>query len=362
MDKDTEIRFAALPQIRNAQKRMTDARTQPHINQICSMIWQTNELHLLFADTGIGKSILAVALSDAISKGERFMNLINENEPLPVLFYDFELSDRQYIKRYSNENGEEYPFSSNFFIDTIDFLALTNTDLKADFDDLLFEKIKYDIQKIKAKVLVIDNLTFLNTQSTQDTQIALNVMRRLNELKKEFDLSILVLAHTPKRYNNTPITIVDLGGSKHLGNFADSVSAIGKSSKGKSIRYWKQVKPSRSGELLYDTSNVLECEIVKDNNFLSFQFIDYADEYDHLNHETGNKETGNKETPQLVFEVVKLLEQKLTYDEIANKLAISKGTITKWKGKYHELFVSVSTVSMNGSLGNTETGNETTEF
>ena len=199
---------------------------------------------------------------------------------------------------------------------------------------------------------MIDNLTYLNTQSTQDTDIALIVMRRLNELKKELDISILVIAHTPKINQNKPITINDLAGSKHLSNFADSVSAIGKSTKGSDIRYIKQIKASRSAEMSYDIENVIACRLVKDDCLLSFEFIGLENEYEHLKLETGNEKTP---PPLKAYEVAELLKQGYTYDEIAEKLKISKGTITKWKKKYPDLFVSVSDVSPARINGNTET-------
>jgi archaellum biogenesis ATPase FlaH len=316
--------FIHLTPVRTSAQRMEDARNQPNIKQLCSMIWQTNELHLLFADTGIGKSILAVAISDAISKGNKTMFLENENAPLTVLYYDFELSDRQFTKRYSNESGEEHFFNDNFFIDNIDFVALTNISPQAKFNDLLFQKINYDIQQTSSKVLIIDNLTFLNTQSTQDTQIALEVMRKLNEMKKEFDLSILVLAHTPKRDLSSPITINHLAGSKHLSNFADSISAIGKSVQGSNVRYWKQIKPSRSGEMLYDTDNVITCEIVKDDTILTFEFIGYSSEYGHL---IINKENQTDEKKSIAKQ---LHAQGKSLREIAQELSIGKSSVQRW--------------------------------
>ncbi len=132
MDKINKNNFNELPQIRNSIQRMKDAQNQPHINQLLGYIWQTNELHLLLADTGIGKSILAVAATDALTKGRNLLFLENENTPLPALYYDFELSDRQFKKRYTNDLGQEYAFNANFFIDTIDFAALTNINPKAE--------------------------------------------------------------------------------------------------------------------------------------------------------------------------------------------------------------------------------------
>jgi RecA-family ATPase len=75
---------------RTSQQRLKDALGQPPIKRMFGDIWLTGELHLLFADTGVGKSILAVTIGDALSKGKKVMFLENECEPLTVLYYDFE--------------------------------------------------------------------------------------------------------------------------------------------------------------------------------------------------------------------------------------------------------------------------------
>ncbi len=276
-----------LPDIRSASKRMEDARSQPDIDQLFSMVWQSNELHLLFADTGIGKSIFAVAISVALCKGEEFLGLTNQTENQIVLFYDFELSDRQFRKRYSNDLGLEDPLHPNLFIDTLDFATISEMSSGNDdkFNDVVFDKISFDIESKKANIVVLDNITFLSSQTTQDTQAAMKVMRRLSEMKLKYDISILVLAHTPKRNPFSPFTINDLAGSKHLSNFSDSISAIGISSYDRNVRYIKQIKPSRSGELLYDKDNVIVCQVVKPDTFLTFEFVEFGNEMDYLGEE-----------------------------------------------------------------------------
>ena len=98
------------------------------------------------------------------------------------------------------------------------------------------------IKEHNAKILIIDNLTYLKTQATETAKEALPLMKLLKELKGKYDLSILALAHTPKRNLSNPISKNDLAGSKHLANFTDSIFAIGESSKDKSLRYLKQIK------------------------------------------------------------------------------------------------------------------------
>lgn len=312
----------SLPPVRSSMQRLEDAKNLPPIKKLCSVIFQTGELMLLFADTGVGKSILAIALSDAISKGESFIGLQNDNAALPVLYYDFEMSDMQFRMRYTNSFGEVYPFASNFHIDTIDFVALYEASPQTPFEDLLFARIEKDLIQTQAKLLVVDNLTYLNSQSTEDTKVALTVMRRLNEIKKRYNISIIVVAHTPKRISTNPININDLAGSKQLSNFADSVSAIGKSVQGKDIRYWKQIKPSRSAEMLYDTNNVITCEIGKQDSILTFKFIGFNNEKDHLIGDDNSDWKKNK--------ALELSKQGKSQREIALELDLGKSTVNRW--------------------------------
>ena len=341
--------------IRTANQRMRDARNQPDIKMLVDVIWMTGELHLLFADTGLGKSAWAVQISDSLSKGNNVLILKNENKLLRVLHYDFELSDKQFWKRYSDINSE-YKFSENLYIDTINLGEMFAEKDFNDYENLLFIKICDDIEHTQAEILVIDNLTYLDSQTTSEVKIAQKVMIRLNELKKKYRLSILVIAHTVKKYFSSPITLNDMAGSKMLSNFADSVSAIGLSSEDRNLRYIKQLKPSRSAEIKYTKDNVIVCRLRKENSFLGLEFVEFSQE----NHHLGNYE--DRKTPDLLPEVAERVNSKEPYSIIAENLNISKGTISKWKKEYPEHFNSVSTVSIvsgKGALGNEETeGND----
>ena len=93
---------------------------------------------------------------------------------------------------------------------------------------------------------------------------------------------MLVLAHTPKRNTNTPLTQNSLAGSKRIANFMDSIFAIGTSKKNRpSSRYIKQIKV-RSTEMTYGDDNVIECDIVKDDDFLHFRVNGYGTEAENL--------------------------------------------------------------------------------
>jgi archaellum biogenesis ATPase FlaH len=312
--------------VRTALQRMEDAKNLPEIQKMFDVFLHSGELAILFGDTGIGKSILAVAIADAVSRGTCLLSLENQYEPCKVIYYDFELSDKQFQKRYSNEAGDVHQFSEDLFTDNVDFTELV-VDRNNRFEQVLLEKIKLDIIDVDAKLIIIDNITFLSAQTSSDVQVAMELMKLLKQLKTELEITILVLAHTPKRHASQPLTINDLAGSKQLSNFADTVFAVGVSSADGGYRYIKQVKPSRSGELKYDANNVLKCELLRhesDETLLTFQFVEFCDEAALL-------------AAELDDEILKAkaLEMRkngagATIRDIAREIGVSKSKVGRW--------------------------------
>lgn len=250
-----------------------------------SEFWHDEALCILFADTNSGKSILAVQIANSISNGEAIRGFKLEAKKQVVMYFDFEMSDKQFEKRYSINYANHYIFDNNFLRIEINPDC---TDFN-DFEKALFEAIENNIVLYDAKILIIDNLTYLKTQATETAKEALPLMKRLKELKIKHNLSILALAHTPKRNLIYPITKNDLAGSKHLSNFADSIFAIGESCKDKSLRYLKQLK-ARATEVVYDSENIIVTEISQPYNFLAFEFLDFSNEREHLKQPTENEQ------------------------------------------------------------------------
>src|SRR6476620_6022909 len=58
--------------------------------------WLEGELSILFADTGKGKSVLAVQIAESIARGVPIKPLKLTSKPQKVLYLDFELSDKQF--------------------------------------------------------------------------------------------------------------------------------------------------------------------------------------------------------------------------------------------------------------------------
>lgn len=315
---------------RTANQRIEDAKNLPPIAQLVGEIWQTGELAFLFADTGVGKSILLVQFADNVTNGRNSLRVLkNDTGECAGLFYDFELSDRQFYQRYIDDFGIPHKFNDNLRIDNVDFQILLQDNPSLSVTEILQEKIRHDVDIMltaypgRHLVLFIDNISYLTTISTADAAVAMNIMRFLDGLKREFKISICVVAHTPKIDLNSPISINSLAGSKALSNFADSVFAIGASNQGKNIRYLKQVKPSRSAEMVYDRNNVLTIELVKSGAFLGFDIVQTEPEYMHLNISAENANNDRK------LMVIELHKAGRSLRDIEKETGISKTTVAR---------------------------------
>lgn len=297
------------------------AKNKPTPKKLFDVLWHEGELCILFADTNLGKSILAVQIGNSISLGEAVTGFVLESPSQKVLYFDFELSDKQFELRYSHASGSHHRFSSNFLRAEIDPDSTPPDEFKS-FEDYLNYSLEHSIIDTGAKVLIIDNLTYLRNE-TERAKDALPLMKQLKALKSKYGLSILALAHTPKRDLSKPITRNDLQGSKMLINFCDSAFSIGESHTDTSVRYIKQIK-QRNTEQVYDSENVCVCYIGKPYNFLQFEFLSYGRESAHL------KQITEKDREHQKIEAVELKKQGLSNIEIGKRFGVSEGAVRKW--------------------------------
>jgi RecA-family ATPase len=306
--------------IKTANEWIEEAKSRPIPEMLFSQLWYEGELCILFADTNLGKSILAVQIGNSISKGEQIKNFDIQTQKQPVLYFDFELSDKQFQNRYSKDYTDNYDFDDNFLRVEI------NPDLElpqdVTFDDYLILSIEKSILSTNSKVLIIDNLTYLKSDNEKAKE-ALPLMKKLKELKTKYSLSILILAHTPKRDLSKPITRNDLQGSKMLMNFCDSSFTIGESNQDKQIRYIKQIK-QRNCEQVYDADNVCVCQISKEFNFLQFEFVSLGNEREHL------KQYSEKDKNNVISQVKELSQQGKSQRFISSEIGISLGAVNKY--------------------------------
>lgn len=176
--------YGSMLTVKQATQWSYDASHRPDPRPLWLSMWYEGEICCLFADSNLGKSIYAVEIARSIAARER------------VIYFDFELSDKQFQLRYTDAEGHIQIFPESFLRAEINSEALTVSG--AELEERIIADIEFAATSHAASKLIIDNLSFL-CNSSDKSDMAGRLMIRLIDLKKRLGLSILVLAHTPKR-------------------------------------------------------------------------------------------------------------------------------------------------------------------
>ena len=262
----------------SANQVLDDAAKQPIPNMLFSEFIFEGELTTLYAPTNRGKSFLALHIAHLIASGKSLNGLENEADSQKVIFFDLELSKLQFQARYSEEYKDakgkrayknQFKFHDNLMIAKF---AATIPPKGIDQVEWYFSQIKKTALECEAKIIFLDNISWLTNKGLEKMEDAKKLIELLLRLVKQDGYTIIILAHTPKVSDNTPITMRDLAGSAGLGNFCDAAFIINESwSQGKPYKYLKQVK-CRSAIKVYDESNVLNVIMEKiEPNFVGFR-------------------------------------------------------------------------------------------
>ncbi len=298
------------------------AKKLPDPKPLFGNIWHQGEVAFLFSNTGKGKSILGVQLAECIASGVNILNM--ETTQQRTILFDFELSSKSFQRRYTNENNISHIFSNYFIRVEIDRNKSLQSEEKS-FEELIIESITYHIEKSKAEVIIIDNVTFLSATNEKSKE-ALALMKLILDLSRKRNIAVLLIAHTPKRDIYKPIQLEDLAGSKALSNFTDVCFCIGESIKGSHIRYIKQLK-NRNYPIHFDENNVIECELLKENTFLKFNFVDFTTEEEHLKKPA---ETSDDR----IQEIIELKNEGKSNVEIGRILGVSESAVRRRLNKF----------------------------
>ncbi len=307
-------------------ERMEQAKHTETSKMLFSELWHENEVCILFADTNLGKSILAIQIAESIANGNAIQGFKQEAPAQAVLYFDFELSDKQLELRYAikqqgqNTLTDHYVFSPN--LSKIDIDPDAEPPLYQTFEQFLHHSLEQEIIQSQAKILIIDNLTYLKNE-TEKAKDALPLMKHLKALKTRHGLSILALAHTPKRDLTKPITRNDLQGSKMLINFVDSSFALGESTQDPSLRYIKQIK-ARNTEILYGTDSVILCQLQKPHNFLGFHHLQQSTEREHL------RQLSDGDRDERISQALEMKQRGMSNRMIAKEMGVSHTAVRKW--------------------------------
>ena len=298
-------KHVGLLSVKKANDWIEDAITRPDPRMFFHNLVVQYENTVLFAQSNVGKTILAVQIAEDIARTDK------------VLYIDLELADKQFQMRYTDgDSDEDHIFPENFSRAEIDPELIVGADLE---NEILFSI--EEAAKEGTKFIFLDNITFACNDSEKGASASAFMMKVIR-LKKKYHLTTVVVAHTPKIRGYQPITQYDLAGSARLISFFDAGIAVARSAKDNNLRYIKQVKV-RTGEFKYDAENVIICDVQKVNGCLRYEIQDYGREADHL------KESSGSEELEEIYAILRLQADGKSIREIATTLDMSKTTVSR---------------------------------
>ena len=307
---DLEEAIAAISDTCPAYECCRTALAQPDPVRLWRTLWYEHEVACLFADSNVGKSIYGMQIAmDIASRGHT------------VLYVDCELSDKQFQLRYTDSEGNLAGMSPSLIRLTIRRQYLHTCHEAGSSERAILMAIERAAVACNADTVIVDNLTAICNQSDK-SDAAGDLMENFLTLKDTYGWSMLVLAHTPKRTLNQPLTQNDLAGSKKLFNFFDSAFAIGRSVREKGVSYVKQLK-TRNGEFEFGADNVIKVEIVKEGAMLQFNELGYTTE-DYLLSEVDEMTRKGRDE-----RILDLAKQGIAQGKIASIVGCSASTVNK---------------------------------
>lgn len=232
----------ALLVTRSAAGCLSGAQNTPVPKMLFGEFWSEGELSVLFGGEGLGKSMLAVQVADAITRGGAVKGFTTETAAQKVLYFDFATSDRQFARRY---NG--HAFSDNFIRVTIN---PRHWELRK-FGEQLVAAIEAAVKDNEARVVIIDSLATLKFFVNE-----VFLLSHLARLKDSLNLSVLLLAGAKKAQPGRSLSLGNLAANKIVCGIAPSIFAMGENQDDKSRRYLIHLKGDEHGKV-YHRDNVI---------------------------------------------------------------------------------------------------------
>ena len=254
--------------VRTANQRVEDAKSMPVPRKLFGSFIYESGLTIFFGNTHAGKTAVAMNIAQSIASGVPFKGIEMDAEAQKVVYFDFELSDKNFELKSSEEYKNHFKYSDNLSVVTPD-LAKMEGKITA---EIIMDSITAVVEQQDAKVLFIDNISWLEQNGLETSKEANKLMKdlwvlsrpKVDKDKISGGYAVIVLAHTTKKDNCEPMTISSLAGSAAVSRYLESCLAINWSVLGKQYRYIKQLK-NRWGEEEYGKDNVLPIVLGKDS-------------------------------------------------------------------------------------------------
>jgi hypothetical protein len=312
---DVDVNSFISKQVRTATALIDAIPSKDTRLNLWKNMWFEGELCCLFADTNLGKSLLAVQIGNELAT--RFKR--------DVLYFDFEQSDQQFAMRYRDEQGV-FNFSPHFY--RIDFQQL-----KEDYEMVdVMRYVEALIVRHKSPFLIIDNITAL-CENASNAHCVTDFFENIKHLCRHYDLSTLVVAHTAAHSPYKPLSISDVACSRVFGNFCDSAFAIGHAVHAPGLLYIKHIK-SRLAHIRLNTDNVIPARIRR---------IDHAVQLELSSTPSSEERLIDRMSPEryhIYQSACNLMAEGNSLHDIAEALGISKSSVQRIIHRY-DVFRSI---------------------
>lgn len=333
---------------------MLQTIVKPQANEmLCSGLIQANCFNLVFAKSGVGKTLLCYALAEKMQKEDQ------KN----VCYLDFETDEGEAIKKGMNEctfdlfcaetlavlterlgEGLTIEFLLKTFIPEYlsyfkyipkediqnafdcDVSTISNEDMSKTiisyFNDKREEMRRTNFSEVSQNengydVIFIDNLTFFCNDLVEAKEMR-EVVKNLNNYARRYHKTIIGVLHSRKSsaYTGTDniLSFEQISGSANISNFTKNIIGLGKIG---ATTYLKHCK-AKSNKI-FDTENV-GILAIKESPFLHMDITGTANEYSLIN---------NAKKYNILEEVQRLQQEGQTQQQIARNLGVSQSKISR---------------------------------
>lgn len=183
-------------------KSLSEVKINNKKDFIVNGIMKSNGLYCLIALPKVGKSMLALQLSDSISNNKQFLGF--DINPSPVLYISTENEGNQ-LKQRTKLMNIELDDNKFKFIDRSEYSSFSLRDMEIDLRDFA--------QDLGGKLVIIDMLKDIQFDFAYDINnyqdIGQKVLPKLRELCNKYDFSILFIHHLNKKGRSLGSTALD---------------------------------------------------------------------------------------------------------------------------------------------------------
>lgn len=273
--------------------------------------WQQGQLCMLAGDMGSGKSTLALQLGKALAMGNSLLGKANGCQTQKVLFIGFELSGPDLLLRYGKP-----VISDNFFYVNLNADAFATQ--RATLGERMVTALDDMITETGATVVIIDQPDRMHLSPAMWNYF----MLKLNALKVQKGLSILItLNNKPRNLSKAP-TVGNIYKSNLLAPHADSIVAIANHARKENRNYIKLLKNSNQPFAQNALMEVFEMVLQNTQILLQPRGTEHEEKVLHP--------TAAERKNTLMITAENMRRRGYTFREIAVELEMPERTVRSW--------------------------------